>query len=86
MIALPRGYKIHGFHEETTRFTKEVANSSQGHVRLSIFLFRSSLFLGKPISIYASASGKSSYSGFDILTAQSGGIEKEEESLAGFKR
>jgi hypothetical protein len=50
-------------------------------------VFQPSLLLGKAHAIYASASGKRSYSGSDILTASSCGIGKRRrKSLAGFMR
>jgi hypothetical protein len=79
----PRGYRIHEFHEETQRGDGFWSKLRFGYL---YSFFRPNLFLGKPISIHASASRKRSYSGSDILTAQGCGMERKEETLASFKR
>jgi hypothetical protein len=76
-------------HEKLAQFTKAVADHQipvNVRIWLSIFLFQINLFSWRGHAIYASASGRRSYSGSDIFTAQSRGIEKKEDILVCFKR
>jgi hypothetical protein len=82
----PRKYRLQGFLRNNTPIYEKITGFQvdyRNHSRLSIFLFHVSLSLGawQGHAIYASVSGKRSYSGSDFVCTKLLAGKKEESKF-----